>query len=105
MFLGFIVLVSRGFSGHLPTLSAFVARSRLAFARLATPSRPCDRQLGLHFGVEENSSKGDGQFLRSLHFLWRLPSQTRRWLPIVSTVLGPTPPLPTPGFVLLLGYS
>ena len=105
MFLGTIVLVSRGFSVHLPPLSAFVSRTRLAFARSATPSRPCYRRLGLQFAVEENSSTGCGGFLHSLHFRYRLPSQTRTRLTIVSTVLGSTPPSPPPGFVPLLGYS
>ena len=105
MFLGFIVPVSSGFSVDLPPLSAFVSRSRLALARSATPSRPCYRRLGLQFAVEENSSTGYRRFLHSLHFRYRLPSQTRTRLPIVSTVLGSTPPSPPPGFVALLGYS
>jgi len=74
--------------------SARVALSRLAHARSATPSRPCYRQLGVKFAVGENLSPGYGRFLRSLHFRWRLPSQTRTRLPIVSTVIGSTPPLP-----------
>ena len=105
MFLGFTVLVSRGFSVHLPPLSASASRSRLAFARSATPSRPCYRRLGLQFAVEENFSTGYGRFLHSLHFRYRLPSQTRTRLPIVSTVLGSTPPPPPSGLVPLLGYS
>ena len=106
MFLGFTVLVSRGFWVHLPPLPAFVLRSRLAFARSATPSRPCYRRLGLQFTVEGNSSTGYGRFLHPpLPFLWRLSSQTRTRLPIVSTVLGSTPPPPPPGSVPLLGYS
>jgi len=86
-------------------LFARASLPRLAFARLATPSRPCYRRLGLQFAVGENSSTGYGRFLRSLHLCWRLPSQTRTRLPIVSTVIGSTPPLPPSGFVPSLGYS
>ena len=105
MFLGFIVLVSTGFSVHLSQLSAFVSRSRLTLARSATPSGPCYRRLGLQFTVEENFSTGYSRFLHSLYYLWRLPSQTHTGLPIVSTVLGSSPPPPPPSFIRLLGYS
>jgi len=94
MFLGPGVLVSRGRSALSPPLFACASLPRLAFARSATPSRPCYRRLGLQFAVGENSSTGYGRFLRSLHFRLRLPSQTRTRLPIVSTVIGSTPPLP-----------
>jgi len=39
-------------------------------------------------------STGYGRFLRSLHYREKLPGQTRIPLPIVSTVIGATPPLP-----------
>jgi len=89
----------------LPPLFARASLPRLAFARSATPSRPCYRPLGLQFAVGANSSTGYGQFLRSLHLRLRLPSQTRTRLPIVSTVIGSTPPLPPSGLVPLRGYS
>jgi len=89
------VLVSRGRLAQSPLLFNCASLPRLAFIRLATPLRPCYRQLGLQFAVGENTSTGHGRFLRSLHIHWRLPSQTRTRLPIVSTVIWstPTPPL------------
>jgi len=94
MFLGPGVLVSRGRLAQSPPLFACASQPRLAFTRSATPSRPCYRRLGLQFAVGEDLSTGHGRFLRSLHFHYRLPSQTRTRLPIVSTVIGSTPLLP-----------
>jgi len=94
MSLGPGLLVSRGRLALLLPPSARVSLPRLALARSATPSRPCYRRLGLEFAVGENLSTGYGRFLRSLHLLYRLPSQTRSRLPIVSTAIGSTPPLP-----------
>ena len=88
------VLVSRGPLALSPSLSARALLSRLASARSAKPSRPCYRRLGPQFAVGENFSTGYGRFLHSLHLCYRLPSQTRTRLPIVSTVIGSTPPLP-----------
>jgi len=105
MSLGPGVLVSRGRLALSPPLSARASLPRLRFARSATPSHPCYRRLGLLFAVGENSSTGYGRFHRSLHLRQRLPSQTRTRLPIVSTVIRSTPPLPPPGLVPLLGYS
>jgi len=94
MSLGPGVLASRGRLPLSPPLFACASLPRLAFARLATPSRPCYRRLGLQCAVGENSSTGYGRFLRSLHLCQRLPSQTRTRLPIVSTVIWSTPPPP-----------
>jgi len=94
MFLGPGVLVSRGRLALPPPLFPSASLPRLAFARLATPFRPCYRRLGLQFVVGENTSTGHGRFLPPLHFHSRLPSQTRTRLPIVSTVIGSTPPPP-----------
>ena len=105
MSLGRSDLVSRGCLALLPPLSAPPSLPRLALAWAATPSRPCYRRLRLQFAVGENFSTGYGQFLCSLHFLKRLPSQTRTQLLIVSTVIRSTPPLPPQGLVPLLGYS
>jgi len=99
------VLGSRGHLALSPPLSSCALLTRLAFAWSATPSRPCYRPLGLQFAVGETLSTGYGQFLRSLDYLQRLPSQTQTGLPIVSTVIGSTPPLPPQGLVPLLGYS
>ena len=66
----------------------------LPFARSATPPRPCYSRLALQFAVGENFSTGYGRFLRSLHLRLRLPSQTLTRLPMVSTVIGSTAPLP-----------
>jgi len=82
MFLGPGVLVSRGSLALLPPL-----------ARSATPSRPCYRRLELQFAVGQNLRTGYGGFLRCHHLRGRLPSQTRPGLPIVSTLIGSTPPL------------
>ena len=68
------------------------ASPRLAFARSATPPRPCYRRLGTQFAVGGNLSTGHGRFLPSLRSVKRLPSQTRTRLPIVPTVFGSTPP-------------
>jgi len=93
MFLGPGVLVSRGRLAHSPPLLTSASLPRLALARSATPSRPCYRRLGLQFAVGKNISTGYGRFLCSLHLREKLPSQTRTWLTIVSTVIGSTPPL------------
>jgi len=103
--LGHGVLVSRGYSALLPPLSARVSLSGLALAPSATPSRPCYRRLGLQFAVGQNFSIGYSRFLRSLHSHYRLSSETRTRLPIVSTLIGSTPPPPPQGLVPLLGYS
>jgi len=105
MSLGPGVLVSRGRLALPPPLSARASLPRLALARLATPSHPYSRRLGLQFAVGENSAPGYGGFLRSLHLYKRLPSQTRTRIPIVSTVIGSIPPIPPQGLVPLLGYS
>jgi len=89
----------------LPPLSARVSLPRLALARSATLSRSCYRRLGLQFTVGENHSAGYGRFLLLLHHLYRLPSQTHTWSPMVFTVIGSTPSLPLQGLILLLGYS
>jgi len=94
MFLGPGVLVSWGRLALSPPLPTCASLPRLAFARSATPFRPCYRRLGLQFAVGENFSTGCGRFLRSLHLRWRLPSETLTRLPTVSTVIGSTPPLP-----------
>jgi len=94
MSLGPGVLLSSGRLALSPPLSACASLPRLAFARSATPSRPCYRRLGLQFAVGENISTGNGRLLHSLDFHWRLPSQKRTRLPIVSTVIGSTPPPP-----------
>jgi len=88
-----------------PPLFPRTSLPRLAFARLATPSRPCYRRLVLQFAVGENSSTRYGPFLHSLHLRERLPSQPHPRLPIVSTVIGSTPPLPPSGLVPLLSWS
>jgi len=105
MSLGPDVLVSSGRLALLLPLSPRVSLPRLPLTRSATPSRPCYRWLGLQFAVGENSSTGYGRFVHSLHLRWRVPSQIRTQLPIVSTVIGSTPPLPPQGLVPLLGYS
>jgi len=94
MSLGPGVLVSRGRLAVSPPLFTHTSLPPLAFARSAIVFCPGHRRLGLQFAVEENSSTGYQRFLYSLHFRWRLPSQTRTRLPIVSTVIGSTPPLP-----------
>jgi len=99
------VLVSRGRLALSPPLSARALLPRSALAWWATPYRPCYRLLGLQFAVGVNLSTGYSRFLYSLHFPKRLPSQTHTPLPIVSTVIGSTPPPPTQGLVLLLSYS
>ena len=98
MFLG----VSRFIS---PSSPHWFLRSRLAFARSATPSRLCYRRLGLKFAVEGNVSTGHGRFLHSLLYFRVHLVQTHTQLPIVSTVFGSTPPPPPPGFVPFLSYS
>jgi len=94
MSLGPGVLVSRGRLALVLPLSAQALLPRLALARSAPPCRPCPRRLGPQFAVGANLSKGHGRFLYSLHLRSRLPSQTCTRLPIVSTVIGSTPPLP-----------
>jgi len=94
MFLDPGVLLSSGCLAILVPLSARPSLARLALARWATPSCPCYRRLALQFAVGGNLSTGHGRFLRSLHIHWRLPSQTSTRLPIVSTVIWFTPPLP-----------
>ena len=105
MSLGPGVLVSRRRLALLPPLSPCISLPRVALAGSATPSPPCYRQLGLQFAVGENLSRGYGRFLHSLHFRSGQSSQTRTPLPIVSTVIWSTPPLPLQGLVPLLGYS
>jgi len=105
MFLGPGVLVSRSRVALSPTHLARVSLPCLALAQSGTPSRPCYRRLGIQFAVGENLSTSYSRFLRSLHSLWRLPSQTRTGLPIVSTVIASTPHLLPQGLVPWLGYS
>jgi len=93
MFLGPGVLVSRARFAQSPPLFTWASLPHLAFAQSTRPFRPCYRQLGLQFAVGENISTGHGPFLHSLHFNYRLPSLTRTRLPIVSRVIGSTPPL------------
>jgi len=69
MSLGPGILVSRGPLALSPPLSTCASLSHLAFARSATPTRPCYRRLGLQFAVGENFSTGYGRFLCSFHFL------------------------------------
>jgi len=67
MFLGPGVLVSSGRFPQSPPLFACASLTRLAFARSATPFRPCYRRLGLQFAGGDNISTGHGRFLSSLH--------------------------------------
>jgi len=63
------VLVSSGRLALSHPLLPCVLLPRLAFARSATPSRPCFRWLGLQFTVGETSSTDHVQFLYSLYYL------------------------------------
>jgi len=94
MFWGPGLLGSRGRLALLPPLSPWALPPHLPVGRSATCSHPCYRWLGLQFAVGQNSSTGYCRFLRSLHFRLRLPCQARTGLPIISTVIGATPPLP-----------
>jgi len=88
----------------LPLFSLMFVLPCLALAHSATSSRPWYRRQGLLFPVWENLSPGYCRFVQSLHYLERMPSQTRIWLPRVSPVIGTTPPPCPTSLLLLLGY-
>jgi len=67
LFLGVVWLYHPLFSPALRLRFACASLPRLAFARSATPFRPCYRRLGLQFAVGENASTGHARFLHPLH--------------------------------------